>query len=118
MVCADLWMWGIEDDKYNKKGAWTTEKIQSRPLFQEERSDRSGNGGELDFIDLTNSTCWNLMPWPSKVCNGTEDNVLKALIGALHGEGFKVVTETLHNFTPFETIKWHYPCEEPAAIPR
>jgi hypothetical protein len=117
IVCADLWMWGIDYNKNTKKGTWTKDKIQACPTFQRSAKIAHAMGLDTIFIDLTNSTCWDLMPWPSKVCNGIEDNILKGLIEALHAEGFRVVTETLHNFTPFETIKWHYPCEETSRYP-
>jgi hypothetical protein len=116
-VCADLWMWGIHYTKDTKKGTWTKEKIRASKGFQESAAVVKDMGVDTVFIDLTNSTCWDLMPWPSKVCHGTEDNILKALIDALHEEGLKVITETLHNFTPFEPIKWHYPCEETSRYP-
>jgi len=117
LVCADLWMWGIHYDKSTKKGTWTKEKVKENKAFQESARLCKEMSVDTIFIDLTNSTCWDLMPWPSKVCNGTEDNILKCLIDALHEEGFKVVTQTLHNFTPFEPIKWHYPCEETSRYP-
>jgi len=117
LVCADLWMWGIHYDKKTPKGTWTKEKVKASKTFQESARICKEMGVDTVFIDLTNSTCWDLMPWPSKVCNGTEDNILKCLIDALHEEGFKVVTQTLHNFTPFEPIKWHYPCEETSRYP-
>ena len=117
LVCADLWMWGVHYDKKTKKGDWTKEKVKANKTFQESARIAKEMGVDTIFIDLTNSTCWDLMPWPSKACNGTEDNILKCLIDALHEEGFKVVTETLHNFTPFEPIKWHYPCEETSRYP-
>ncbi|HPD15519.1 MAG TPA: hypothetical protein PLE19_11240 [Planctomycetota bacterium] len=117
LVCADLWMWGIHYDKKTPKGTWTKEKVKENKGFQESAQVCKEMGVDTVFIDLTNSSCWDLMPWPSKVCNGTEDNILKCLIDALHDEGFKVVTQTLHNFTPFEPIKWHYPCEETSRYP-
>jgi len=117
LVCADLWMWGIHYDQKTKKGTWTKEKVKAGETFQKSARMAKEMGVDTIFIDLTNSTCWDLMPWPSQVCHGTEDNILKCLIDALHDEGFRVVTETLHNFTPFEPIKWHYPCEETSRYP-
>ena len=117
MVCADLWVWGIDYKKDVKKGTWTKEKLRANAGFQDSAKIAREMGCDTIFVDLTNSTCWDLMPWPSKVCNGVEDNILKALVDALHEEGFKVVTEVLHNFTPFEPIKWHYPCEETSRYP-
>lgn len=116
-VCADLWMWGVQYTKDTKKGTWTKEKIESLPIFKENVKILKKMRVDTIFIDLTNASCWDLMPWPSKVGRGIEDNVLKALIDALHDAGFKVITETLHNISPFETVKWHYPCEETSRYP-
>ncbi|MBI2195200.1 MAG: hypothetical protein HYU36_24740 [Planctomycetes bacterium] len=117
MVCADLWMWGIDYGPATKKGDWTRERVKESPIFRENANIVRGMGVDTVFIDLTNSSCWDLMPWPSRAGRGAEDNVLAALIAALHDEGLQVVTETLHNISPFETVKWHYPCEETSRYP-
>lgn len=115
MVCADLWMWGIVK---NGEGVKKADLLKNKTFLDTAKTCKY-MGVNWVFIDLTNSSCWNKMPWPSKVCNGTKpgDNPLKELIAALHEAGFKVVVETLHNFTPFEPIKWHFPCEETMRYP-
>ena len=114
MVCADLWMWGLTGRDYVKK-----EDLLKNRGFLQAVQDCKEMGIDTIFIDLTNSSCWDFMPWPSKVCKGMKEgeNLLKELIAALHEKGLKAVTETLHNFTPFETVKWHYPCEETHRYP-
>lgn len=114
MVCADLWMWGLTGRDYVKK-----EDLLKNRGFLQTVQDCQEMGIDTIFIDLTNSSCWDFMPWPSKVCNGMKEgeNLLKELTSALHEKGLKAVTETLHNFTPFETVKWHYPCEETHRYP-
>ncbi|MGD0094766.1 MAG: hypothetical protein ABSE73_33055, partial [Planctomycetota bacterium] len=113
MLCADLWMWGVDAGKKDSK----LQDYRNTEGFKQtvEMARRLGVEGIL--IDLTNSSCWDLMPWPSKVCNGTNENHLKVLIEALHAEGFEAFVEIIHNITPFETIKWHYPEEETSRYP-
>lgn len=111
MVCADTWMWGQTTEKVKK-----ADFLKSKG-FLDNVAIAKDMGVDTIFIDLTNASCENKMPWPSKVCNGMTNNPMKELIGALHECGFKVVLETLHNFTPFEPIKWHYPCEETIRYP-
>ena len=114
MICADLWMWGIHGA--NKKDA-KAEGCTHNPTFRATLEMVRRMGIETILIDLTVSSSRNLMPWPSKVCNGTKENFLKAVIDALHTEGLEVFVELLHNITPFETIKWHYPQEETSRYP-
>jgi len=113
MVCADLWMWGVDASTKDAK----IPDFANNPTFQQTVKGVKALGVTWIEIDLTNSSGWNLMPWPSKVCNGTQANLLKATVDALHREGFKVVVELIHNITPFETIKWHFPQEETSRYP-
>jgi len=113
MVCADLWMWGVTAQK---KDAPLTD-LQQNPTFRKTVQGVKALGVDTVLVDLTNSSVWNVMPWPSKVANGTNENHLKNLITALHGEGLQVVVELIHNITPFETTKWHYPQEDTSRYP-
>lgn len=113
MICADLWMWGVQASKKDSKLVDCRQSGGFRRTVEMAKR----MGVEAILIDLTNSSGWNLMPWPSKVCNGTKENHLRPLIEALHEEGFEVFVEIIHNVTPFETIKWHYPEEETSRYP-
>ncbi len=113
MMCADLWMWGVDASKKESK----LPDFANNEAFRHNAEICRRAGVDTVMIDLTNSSCWNLMPWPSKVCNGTNENILKPTVDALHKEGFKVNVEIIHNITPFETIKWHYPEEETSIYP-
>lgn len=114
MISADLWMWGIHG-AYKKDAK--AEGCTNNPTFRTTLEMVKRMGIEAILIDLTVSSSRNLMPWPSKVCNSTKENFLKPLIDALHTEGLEVFVELLHNITPFETIKWHYPQEETSRYP-
>lgn len=113
MVCADLWMWGVGATKPDA----LLDDLRKSETFKRALNRIKALGVNWVEIDLTNSSCWDLMPWPSKVARGTRENHLKPLIAALHAEGLKVVVELLHNITPFETVKWHYPMEESSRYP-
>lgn len=113
MVCADLWMWGVDPAT---KDAKLTD-IRNNPTFKKTVQGVKAMGVTTIEIDLTNASCRDLMPWPSKVANGTGENFLKAVIAALHAEGLQVAVELIHNITPFETIKWHYPQMETSCYP-
>ncbi|HEY3415601.1 MAG TPA: hypothetical protein VGM23_01840 [Armatimonadota bacterium] len=113
MVCADLWMWGVNAAKVDSP----LPDFTKNAVFRKTADGVKAMGVDTVEIDLTNSSVWNLMPWPSKVARGTNENFLKATIDALHAEGFKVVVELIHNITPFETIKWHYPQEDTSRYP-
>jgi len=112
-VCADLWVWGVDARKKDSK----LPDFANNKAFRRNVDTAKSMGVDSILIDLTNSSVWNLMPWPSKVCNGTNENILKATIDALHAEGLEVFVEIIHNITPFETIKWHYPEEETSRYP-
>jgi hypothetical protein len=113
MICADLWMWGADASKKDSKVL----DYRNNEAFRRTVAQVKQMHVDSILIDLTNSSCWNLMPWPSKVCNGTNENILKAVIDALHAEGLEVFVEIIHNIAPFETIKWHYPEEETSRYP-
>jgi len=113
MVCADLWMWGANADKPDAP----LPDFANNATFKQTVAGVKALGVTWVEIDLTNASSNNLMPWPSKVCTSTKQNILKATIDALHKEGFKVVVELIHNITPFEPIKWHYPGEETSRYP-
>jgi len=114
LVCADLWMWGL-NGAYKKDAE--AEGCTDNPTFRSTLEMVKRMGVEGILIDLHVSSGRNLMPWPSKVCNGTQENFLRPVIDALHAEGFEVFFELLHNITPFETVKWHYPQEETSRYP-
>ena len=113
MIFADIWMWGV----YPKKTGNSVPDFTKNEAFRHTAEICKRAGVDSICIDLTNSSCENLMPWPSKVCNGTDVNLLQPLIEALHKEGFKVYAHLIHNITPFETVKWHYPEEETSRYP-
>ncbi|MEW5910897.1 MAG: hypothetical protein AB1659_13925, partial [Thermodesulfobacteriota bacterium] len=114
LICADLWMWGIQvkNDPNIKAEGLTDNPTYKRTLEMVKRM-----GVEGILIDLTDSSSQNLMPWPSKVCRGTKENFLKVLTDSLHQDGLEVFVELLHNITPFETTKFHYPQEETSRYP-
>lgn len=112
MVCADLWMWGV-----NATADGKVPDLATSPIFANTVQKVKAAGCNAVMVDLTVSSCQDLMPWPSKVCKGTQANYLKALVDALHGQGLEVMVELIHNITPFETIKWHYPQEETSRYP-
>jgi len=112
MVCADLWMWGI-----NATADGKAPDLARNPGFTDTVQKVKAAGCNAVMVDLTVSSCQDLMPWPSKVCKCTKENYLKALVDALHAQGLEVMVELIHNITPFETIKWHYPQEETSRYP-
>jgi len=113
MVCADLWMWGVN---VSQPDAPLTD-LRNSENFKRTVARVKALGVNWVEVDLTDPSSRNLMPWPSKLARGTRENHLKPLIDALHAEGFKVVVELLHNITPFETVKWHFPMEETSRYP-
>ncbi|MCM8769892.1 MAG: hypothetical protein NC911_09575, partial [Candidatus Omnitrophica bacterium] len=62
----------------------------------------------------------NLVPWPSKVANGTEENILQALAEALHAEGLKLyVMPSSCVHPPFSGKSlFVYPKEETSRYPQ
>jgi hypothetical protein len=84
MLTTDLWMFGINLKKdtsvidYSKSESFR-KVVQACRLV--------GFNSVMIFLEES----WkNLVPWPSKVANGTDENILKALCDALHKEGLKV----------------------------
>ena len=116
MMCADLWMWGA--------GAAIKKDAKPIDFGQSEAFHRTVDfckrmGVDTVYVDLHVSCGRNILPWPSKVANGTDENVFADLIEALHGEGFTVYVELLSNLSPpFERHYWHYPKEECSRYPR
>ncbi|MEI8246445.1 MAG: hypothetical protein WCI51_11470 [Lentisphaerota bacterium] len=112
-ICADLWLWGIDASKPDS----VINDYKNTPKFQEVVRNLKEMNANSVMIDLTESSVWNLMPWPSAVANGTRNNILKAAVTAIKSEGFEVLAELIHNIKPFETEKWHYPGEETSRYP-
>lgn len=112
-VCVDLWQWGIDASKSGS----AVKDYKSDPKFQEVVRNLKEMNANSVMIDLTESSVRNLMPWPSAVANGTRENILKAAVAAIKSEGFEVLAELIHNITPFEVEKWHYPGEESSRYP-
>jgi len=47
--------------------------------------------------------------WPSKVCVGYEDNVLRDLVEFMHSQGLKVKVQPPRNIAPFDPRSGYYP---------
>jgi len=109
MMCADLWMWGANALRKDVK----VQDYRQTEAFRRTTDFCKQMGVDTIYLDLHVNCGRNIVPWPSKVANGTNENVFEALIDALHAEGFKVYVELLsHLSPPFERAYWHYPKEE------
>lgn len=62
----------------------------------------------------------NLVPWPSKVASGTQENILKALTEAVHTEGLKIYVMVSSALSPPFSGKslFLYPKEETSRYPQ
>ena len=112
-MAADLWMWGA----HATRDGQPQEDYTNNPAFQRTTDMMKRMGVNSIMVDLTVASSRNLMPWPTKVGRGTEKNFLRPVLRAIKSQGFEAYVHLIHNISPFETVKWHYPEEETSRYP-
>ncbi len=114
IMCADLWMWGIPCTTRDAK----ITDYRAQETFRRTADACRRMGVDTIMVDLHVSCGKNILPWPSRVANGTDQNIFKAVVAALHAEGFKVTTELTSNLAPpFSRNRYLYPMEETSRYP-
>lgn len=113
IICSDFFMMGLD-----YKGSNLPEDLNSYPpfkIFVKNLKRFSANAVRL-FPEM--SCSGDIMPWPSKICPHTKQNILKKVVDALHENDIKVYMFLHAWITPLQDRKrfgrerWGYPYEQ------
>ena len=113
ILTTDFWMFGVAVKKDVK-----VIDYRKGPSFQRvvDCCKRVGFDSILIFQE---STPGSLVPWPSKVCKSTDENVLKALAEAVHAEGLKLYMMVSSRLKPpYAGHTFLYPKEDTSRYPQ
>jgi len=113
ILTTDFWMFGVAVKKDVK-----VIDYRKSPNFKTV-VDCCSRAGFDSILIFQEGTPGNLAPWPSKVCNPTDENVLKALADAVHSEGLKLYMMVSSRISPpYPGHTFLYPKEETSRYPQ
>lgn len=110
ILVTDMWMFGVNVKKDTKSSSLNVERVvQTCKLV--------GFDAVCQFMEDWSSP---IVPWSSKICNCTDENIIKALADALHANGIKLyMMPCSATCPPFDGSSiFVYPKEESSRYPQ